>query len=217
MLERTGTANPFLAVTHRGIYPDLIDYDGDGDVDVVHTGRSGGMALLENTGSSSVPAFVARSGADNPFKDVQLGIGGMMDIDGDGDLDFLLGAEGAPAGLLPLGGGAFLRRLRKRRHRRLDPMKNTQSLRSCVRRELGLGRPARRALRVAALAGLFGSLGAAAQPPYRQELLPGVSSLSVERGRACPRMVDLDADGQDELVVGDGYGQFQLFVNRATG
>ncbi len=92
-----GAAPPIhsLAVTHRGIYPDLLDYDGDGDVDVVHTGRGSGMALLENTGgSSSVPAFVARSGADNPFKDVQLGIGGMMDIGGDGDLDFLLGAGG---------------------------------------------------------------------------------------------------------------------------
>ncbi len=68
-----------------------------------------------------------------------------------------------------------------------------------------------------ALAGLFWSLGAAAQPPYRQEILPGVSSLDVDPGSGPVRgCADLDGDGVDELLGGRlADGRFDLFRQRS--
>jgi hypothetical protein len=90
-------------------------------------------------------------------------------------------------------------------------VKNTESLRFSVRRELGLGRPAGSSLRILAFAGLLWSLDAAAQPPYRQEILPGVSSLSIAQGSARPRLVDLDGDGDSDLAVGGEDGTLTFF------
>ena len=89
-------------------------------------------------------------------------------------------------------------------------VKKAEVIRSSVRRELGLLRPARAPLRVLAFAGLLWSVEAAAQPPYRQEILPGVSSL-VSPGGARQRLVDLDGDGDSDLAVGRQDGTLTYF------
>ncbi len=94
-VQRTGAANPFNGLNVGGnSNPFLVDIDGDGDLDAVVGQSNGSLTFLENTGSAAAPTYVARSGAANPFDGVTVGSETMptfADLDGDGDLDALIG------------------------------------------------------------------------------------------------------------------------------
>ncbi len=93
--------NPF-GLTDVGDYstPVFADLDGDGDLDAMVGNNYAHMVLFANTGSAASPAFAPPS--TNPFG---LGIGGgpfilpvaskpaFADLDGDGDLDALIGID----------------------------------------------------------------------------------------------------------------------------
>ena len=104
LFENTGTfgapafaapvRNPF-GLTDVGDFsaPSFADLDGDGDLDAFLGTGSGNTSFSENTGTASAPAFAAA--VTNPF-----GLGGaggaestptFADLDGDGDLDALMG------------------------------------------------------------------------------------------------------------------------------
>jgi hypothetical protein len=95
-IERTGTANPlFMSVSNREA-PKFVDIDGDGDMDAF-IGEGGGTILyFENTGSSTSPAFILRSGNVNPFNltTIEFASPCFVDIDGDGDMDAFVGNAG---------------------------------------------------------------------------------------------------------------------------
>lgn len=91
-VEDSGAASGlFGAVT--GHQPTFFDYDDDGDLDIISGSLDGDVRYYENTGSSSAPMFVARTDAENPFAGVSSFNGKVdaADIDGDGDIDILLG------------------------------------------------------------------------------------------------------------------------------
>jgi hypothetical protein len=95
-LERIGSANP-LDGRDVGFYaaPALRDLDGDGDLDLVAGERYGSFLHYENTGSAASPAFIPRTGAQNPLDGEDVGSSAtpaLGDLDGDGDLD-LVSAE----------------------------------------------------------------------------------------------------------------------------
>jgi hypothetical protein len=94
-LELTGSANPFDGIT--GVYrssPEMVDYDGDGDFDLVYKGTT--ARYFRNTGTPFNPAFAERTGSSNPFAALLTTTGGspdLGDLDGDGGLDILMGGN----------------------------------------------------------------------------------------------------------------------------
>ncbi len=93
-----GPVNPLGFVDAGSYYttlPTFADVDGDGDLDAFVGAYEeyyfGDLFYYENTGSSSIPSFVARTGAANPLSAAYSYTGpaaaSFADIDGDGDLD----------------------------------------------------------------------------------------------------------------------------------
>jgi hypothetical protein len=85
--------NPF-GLTDVGTHavPDFADLDGDGDFDALLGNAGGNTQLFRNTGTAAAPAFAAP--VANPFGLLDVGAHAapaLADLDGDGDLDALLG------------------------------------------------------------------------------------------------------------------------------
>jgi hypothetical protein len=60
-----------------------------GDLDLVVGDITGALIYAENTGTSTAPAFVVRSGSANPFDGIDVGSASefaLGDVDGDGTL-----------------------------------------------------------------------------------------------------------------------------------
>src|SRR3954452_14492084 len=73
------------------------DLDGDGDLDAVVGDFTGALRYFENTGSAIAPVFTQQTGVANPFNGVDVGgysTPSFADLDGDGDLDAVVGEFG---------------------------------------------------------------------------------------------------------------------------
>ena len=58
-----------------------------GDLDLVAGEYSGSLSYIENTGTSTAPVFVQRTGSANPFDGIYIGEAPALgDLDGDGTL-----------------------------------------------------------------------------------------------------------------------------------
>ncbi len=91
----SGTANPFNSIdVGDASAPAFVDLDGDGDLDIVSGEFRGTLLAFRNTGTASAPVFTALSGTANPFNSIDVGsfsTPAFLDLDSDGDLDLVLG------------------------------------------------------------------------------------------------------------------------------
>jgi hypothetical protein len=223
--ENTGSAtspafappatNPFgLAGVGDLASPTVADLDGDGDLDVFVGGFDGRTHLFANTGSASAPAFVTpielapdASGFASPA---------FVDIDGDGDLDAFVGGY---AGSVRFFANTGTVRRPSFAAPQVDPfgLLPADNLASPTFGDLdGDGDPD------FLVGGLFGFLfafsntGSAAVPAFAFVDDQSPFGLAQVNGGATPELVDLDGDGDLDVVTGAYMGETVFFENTGT-
>jgi hypothetical protein len=167
---QTGAANPFHGIDVGALSkPALGDIDGDGDLDAVVGEYTGTLHYFKNTGTATSPAYAQQSGAANPFHGFDVGdvpVPALGDLDGDGDLDALVGVFEGPLSYA------------------LSYLKNT---------------------------------GTATSPVYERRTGPANPFNGINVGfEAAPALGDVDGDGDLDAVVGEGYGTLSYLKNTGT-
>ena len=97
-VPKTGSANPFNGINvGASSAPTFADLDGDGDLDAIIGKQDGNPNYYKNTGSSTALVYTAQTGTANLFNDglfIQKTTPTLADLDGDGDLDAIVGERG---------------------------------------------------------------------------------------------------------------------------
>ena len=96
--QRTGLSNPMNGIDiGYSSKPFFVDLDNDGDFDLVAGEFYGTFFYFENIGTALTPLFTQRTGTANPFNGIDVGTRAapsFIDLDGDGDFDFIAGGAG---------------------------------------------------------------------------------------------------------------------------
>ncbi|NYT26477.1 MAG: VCBS repeat-containing protein [Candidatus Thiodubiliella endoseptemdiera] len=163
---KTGDDNPFNGINvGYSSKPTLADIDSDGDLDLVVGGNDGTLKYYQNTGTTSNPAYEAKTGDDNPFNGIDVGnlsAPTLADIDGDGDLDLVVGESNGT----------------------LKYYQNT---------------------------------GTTSNPAYEAKTGDSNPFNGIDVGLySAPTLADIDGDGDLDLVVGEEYGTLKYYQNTGT-
>jgi len=225
--ELPGGANP-LAGEDVGSHATsaLGDLDADGDFDLVAGAISNPLRFFENTGSAVAPAYLRRTGAENPFESDSAGLfsaPALADLDADGDLDVVAGSSsetGAGALLFFESTGSATAPAFVTRTGAANPV-GALDVGDLPRPTLGdLDADGDLDLVVGAFDGsllTFANTGDVETPAFAAQTgaanpLDGVDVGDV----AAPALGDIDEDGDLDLVVGNTTGAFAYFENTGS-
>lgn len=202
----------------------ILDIDSDGDFDVLGSEHyDTQIYFFENTGTATAPAFAPQQ--SNPFRmnvisDLNVGytyrvapVGG--DLDGDGDLDLLGGdyngnfhffenkylnfdpVQSNPFGLTDIGSYSAPAFVDIDNDGDLDVFSGNNSS--------GNGEFV-----------FFQNDGSSSSPAFAAAQTNPFSLTSVAGGYSAPTFVDIDGDGDYDLISGANNGQFSFFENTGT-
>ena len=142
-------------------FPTIADFDNDGDLDIMQGSYYGVFRYFENTGSASLPEFAPF--IENPFglePTFYYAFVDAADLDDDGDLDLL--------------SGEYYGNLK-----------------------------------------YFENIGNSTSPAFAPQVL-NPYGLNIVTMLAFPEIVDLDNDGDLDVLVGEYYGNFKYFQNTGS-
>lgn len=229
--ENTGTVlnpvfaapveNPFgiIAPAEGRLTPSFVDLDNDGDMDVMFGDNNGDFYYLENTGTSTAPAFAPAQA--NPFGLVNIyyytsrSTPTFADLDNDGDLDMLSGGSSGDFYYFENTGTV-----------------SAPAFAAVQQNPFGLGyitgRSAPSAIDLDGDGDLdlmsgdsngdlyyFENTGSVSAPAFAAYQVNPFNLTQVGSytytGRSKPTFVDLDNDGDIDLMAGDEYGDFNYY------
>ena len=194
-IARVGSANPFDKITSDDeVAPRFVDLDADGDLDLVVGEATQGLTFYENrqqgtTYDDEPPKFIEFAGTASPLGFVEVDIRGsgesfsapmLVDLDGDGDLDVVVGHN--------MG---------------YDTDGNDE-----------LSADERRVLVSTDMLFFYENIGSAEVPEFVQRTGSENPFAFVDAwGYSSATLGDLDADGDLDLVLGDGQGELHYYEN----
>lgn len=220
--QRIGNSNPFNNVPINGgvdIHPNLADLDNDGDLDVALGGQVGKLFLYDNTGSATAPTYVRRSDNSSPFNGIDVGglsAPNFADLDGDGDFDMVVGELDGVLNYYE-NTGTKSSPIYAPRTGITNPFDGIDVGQESTPDFADLDNDGDLDLVVGEQDGTlnyFENVGAISSPIFDQQTGSDNPFDGLDVGaRSNPHFVDLDGDGDQDLVVGNGSGTLHYFRN----